>query len=449
MIVIPRQFKHQKLTTELGLSISRVLDFSDPGTGKTRAWIDVISARKKELGGKALVVAPKSILGPAWGDDVKRFAPHLRYSIARAENRLEAFERDADIYITNHDAVKWLLENENLLKDFHTLIIDESTAFKHRTSQRSKAIRKLVKNFEYRAALTGTPSPNGLLDLWHQVLLIDDGSHLGNSFWRYRGTVCAPKQIGPSPMHLQWDDKPGAAEAIADLLEDITIRHVFEECVDIPSNTTFTVPFHMSAKQQEVYNLLRDHAVLELKSGSLDTFAALTLATKLLQTASGAVYGSSGDAVVVDTARHELVMELAAQRKHSVVVFNWKHQRDQMVKIAKSRGISYRVIDGDNNRWRDQDIRAFQAGMIQVLFCHPQSAAHGLTLTRGTTTIWSSPTYNAEHFQQLNRRIYRAGQTRKTETILVAAENTVDQKVYDKLQGKLDVMQDLLSMLEE
>ena len=162
--------------------------------------------------------------------------------------------------------------------------------------------------------------------------------------------------------------------------------------------------------------------------------------TKLLQIASGASYfdGLEGDDYAsIDTSRYELVADLVDQRDHSVVFFNWTHQRDELVKEFKKRGITFAVIDGGtSDKARKDAVDMFQAGFYRVLLAHPQSAAHGLTLTKGTATIWASPTYNLEHFLQGNRRIYRAGQTEKTETIVIIAPGTVEDKVFNKLQEK-------------
>ena len=447
---VPDLFEHQEQTKNFGLDNSRVFDMSDAGTGKTRAWLEVISDRVKRIGGKVLVIAPKSILKNAWGDDIRKFTPDLTYSIAYASNREKAFAADADIYITNHDAVKWLLKNKKVLTDdFHTIIVDESTAFKHRTSQRSKALRKLIAKFEYRALLTGTPNPNGLLDLWHQVFLLDDGVRLGGSFWRYRGLVCEPTQVGPSPQHLQWSDKEGMSDAVADLLEDITIRHVFEECTDIPENHVYTIPFNLSPSHRRAYEVLKEHAILELKDGGLSAFNAGVLANKLLQMASGAVYDDEAVEQLYSTDRYELVLDLVEQREQCVVAFNWHHQRDLLVAAAKKRGLTYGVIDGTASDSKRVDIiNQFQAGMLRIIFAHPASAGHGLTLTRGTATIWASPTYNAEHYVQFNKRIYRIGQTKKSETLLVIAEGTIDELVAERLMNKVDKMSGLLGMLE-
>jgi SNF2 family DNA or RNA helicase len=447
----PEAFAHQKSTTQFGLVNPRVFDMSDAGTGKTRAWLDVLRERFKLRGGKALVLAPKTILKSAWADDIRKFTPELTYSIAYAHNRKKAFEADVDIYITNHDAVKALQKHRrDWLEDrgFHSLIVDESTAFKHRTSQRSKALAKLCDIFEFRTLLTGTPNPNGLLDLWHQVFLLDGGNSLGASYWRFRSVVCAPQQVGPSPQHLKWHDKDGMAEAVSEMIEDLTVRHIFEECTDIPENHEYTVNFELNPEHRRAYQILKEHAVLEIEEGGITAFNAAVVANKLLQLSSGAVYDGDGISQLYDTARYELVLDLAEQRDQCVVAFNWRHQRDQLTQLAEQRGIAYGVIDGSvSAKRRTEIVDLFQAGIIRIIFAHPASAGHGLTLTRGRATIWASPVYNAEHFVQFNKRIYRIGQRYRTETILVVADNTIDVQVAKQLMGKVEKMDNLLEML--
>ena len=448
---IPEPFKHQVKSTKRQLEDKRIFDTSDPGTGKTRSALDAFSARVEQgLSKKCLVLAPKSILQPAWGDDIKKFTPELSYSIATAQNRLKAFQKDVNIYITNHDAVKWLIENEKLLPEFDTIIIDELTAYKHHTSQRSKAIRKLVKKFTYRVGLTGTPNPNSITDIHHQMLLLDDGERLGTSFWKFRASVCEPVQVGPGKEMIQWVDKDGAEEAVADLIEDMTIRNKFEECIDIPSHSIRTIRFDLTPAHKKQYEELRLTSILELKSGDISAIHAGSVANKLLQLTSGALYDNDRVGRQVASERYELIIELLKQRKHSIVAFNWHHQKDALVKLASKAGLKYAIIDGTTpDKARIEAVSEFQAGRLNVIFAHPQSAGHGLTLTKGTTTIWASPTYNAEHYEQFNRRIYRAGQTQKTETILIAAKNTIDEEVYEKLNGKLDKMTNLLGLLKD
>lgn len=451
MTRIPPLFGHQVQSVAFMAAHARALDASDPGTGKTRVQIEDFAARRVRGGGKALVIAPKSLLHSAWEADVQHFAPSLRVSVAHASNRAEAFAEDADVYVTNTDAARWLAkQSPAFFRTFDTLIVDEITCFKHPTSQRSKALSKIRGYFKYRRGLTGTPNANTILDIWHQVFLLDDGQRLGRSYFAFRSQVCSPRQVGPQPNMVKWEDKPGAEIAVGDLIKDITVRHKFEECVDIPPNHRYTVPFQMCARHQRTYDKMLDDAILQLRGGTVTAVNAAVQVAKLLQVASGAVYDTSGKYHVLDTDRYELVAELAAARRHSLVFFLWEHQRDQLIAQLKAQGITYAVIDGTvTDKARDEAVRNFQAGFYRVLLAHPQSAAHGLTLTRATTAIWCSPTYNLEHFLQGNRRIYRIGQGSRTETILVIAPGTIEEKVAARLVEKGERQMDLLEILEE
>lgn len=433
----------------------RVLDSSDPGTGKTRVQIELFAQRRTRGGGAALIIAPKSLLRSAWQDDFQKFAPQIQTVVAPAEKREEAFAKHADVYITNTDATKWLAKQPaSFFKRFDTLIIDELSSFKHHTSQRSKALNKIKKHFKNRYGLTGTPNANTITDIWHQMFVLDDGQRLGKSFYQFRNSVCVPKQVGPQPNMLQWEDRPGAELAVAHMLGDAVVRHKFEECIDIPENHVYTVPFHMPPKQAKAYQQMEKAAIAQLANGAIvSSVNAAGVMGKLLQIASGASYIETSGASAyapIDNSRYELVADLAEQRDHSVVFFNWIHQRDMLIAEFKKRGITYVVIDGDTtDRARKEAVDHFQAGFYRVLLAHPQSAAHGLTLTKGTATIWASPTYNLEHYLQGNRRIYRAGQTQKTETIVIIAPGTVEEKVYQKLQDK-DLRQgSMLNLLKE
>lgn len=451
----PPLFKHQGASIKFMLTRDRVLDASDPGTGKTRVQIELFRTRRLRGGGKALIIAPKSLLRSAWQDDFLKFAPDMKTVVCPADKREAMFAQEADVYITNTDATKWLAKQPaRFFQQFDTLIIDELSAFKHHTSQRSRALNKIKKHFPKRYGLTGTPNANSITDIWHQMFVLDDGQRLGRSFYQFRNATCEPQQIGPQPNMLQWHDKPGAELTVANLLADAIVRHKFEECIDIPANHTYSVPYHMSPKQAKAYQQMERDAITMLSDGKvITTVNAAGVMTKLLQIASGASYfeGLEGDDYAsIANDRYELVSDLVEQRDHSVVFFNWSHQRDELVKEFKKRGITYAVIDGNtSDKARKEAVDLFQSGFYRVLLAHPQSAAHGLTLTKGTATIWASPTYNLEHFLQGNRRIYRAGQTQKTETIVVLAPGTVEDKVYAKLLEKDARQGNMLELLKE
>lgn len=439
-------FQHQEEAACFWPAKKRIFNTSDPGTGKTIASLE---GYRRSLKGRMLVLAPLSILKPSWGDDISKFLEGFTYAIAHGtpKKRKEAFTGKADIVISNHDAVKWIEKEPKLLEGFTHLCVDEFTVFKARTAQRSKALARIAQQFEYITMLSGTPNSNHITDIWYPALMLDGGERLGKNFFGFRDQVCAPIQVGPRPEMKEWREKEGCRELVADLLKDITIRHKFEDCLDIPENSVRTMYVDMPKQVMDQYNELKDQSWLEMDSGEISAVHAGSRTKKLLQLLSGAVYDQDGEVVKVHDTRYELVMELAAEREQCVIAFNWRHEREALERWAKKYKFSFGFIDGSvkmNDRTRIVD--EFQQGKLKLIFAHPQSAGHGLTLTRGTTTIWCTPTYNAEHYQQFNRRIYRAGQTRKTETLRIAARDTAEEDVYDKLDGKVERMDDLLSL---
>lgn len=435
-------FVHQATTTDFIVKNPRVLVTSDPGTGKTRSVIDAFAKRKE---GRMLVLAPLSILGASWADDIKRFQPKLTSVIAYARNREDAFRSDAQIVIANHDASKWIAKHEYLLDGFTTICIDEFTAFKNKDSQRSKAVLRIMPKFKYRIAMSGTPNSNTILDMWHPTLLIDDGERLGRRFYGFRSAVCVPKFNG---FANEWVDKPNAQDIVAAAIKDINVRFKLEECIDMPEKSVHTMLVDLTPAIMDQYNILAEDSVLYTGKSTINAINAGARVRKLLQLCTGAVYTEDGKAEGIHEERYDIVMQLVSERAHSLVAFNWRHEREHLVKLAEEMGFEHAVIDGDTPASKRKDIvDRMQSGQLKVVFAHPQSAGHGLTLTKATSVIWSSPTYNAEQYQQFNRRIYRAGQTQKTEVTHIAARNTWEPHVYEKLQGKLERMDELLDTL--
>ena len=437
-------YAHQIETTSFILNHPRCLITSDPGTGKTRSVLDAHS----RLESTTLVIAPLSILEAAWVDDIKKFEFPINYGVAYAKNRAKVFaDEKLDMVITNFAAVNFLQKNPQFLKRFDTLVVDEFTAFKNKDSKRSKNLKQIVSCFDHRIFMSGTPNTNTILDVWHPVLCVDDGKRLGNRFYSFRNQVCTPRFNG---FANEWTDKPGIEQTVAQLLNDINIRHALEECIDLPDNVTRIMHTDLTRDVKRMYDTLAEESVLYTKQGTINAVNAGARVKKLLQLVSGAVYDEVGDTKYIHQHRYDMIMDLLEVRKHSLVAFNWKHERNALTQLAEKKGFSYEVIDGETPAHKRVDIVGrFQAGQIKILFAHPQSASHGLTLTKATTCIWCSPTYNAEHFQQFNRRIHRAGQSSKTETILIAARNTWEEKVYEKLNGKLGKMENLLHVLNK
>lgn len=431
-------YHHQTKDRQFILATPRVLNFSDPGTGKTRTVIEAV----KEIPGRVLVICPKSIMRVAWESDVKKFSG-LEISIAEApeKNRKAAFATETKIVVINHDGVKWVKDNKNLLKGFSTLVIDESTAFKNGCG-RTTAAMEIAKMFDRRVLLSGTPYTNTILDVWRQVFICDDGKRLGKNFYKFRAEACK-ERILPNGIRI-WEDKENIELVVASLLKDITIRRTLNECLDIPENVTTNMEIHLNKVHRDVYNKLRKESILALENGAVTALNAAVLYGKLLQVLSGAVYHQDGNYSILDTDRYELIAELAEERKQTVIAFNWRHQRDLLARMVKECA----VIDGETPQKKREDlIREFQEGGIKNLLMHPRTGAHGITLTAGKATIWASPPASSEGYVQFNHRIHRAGQTEKTETIRISATETMEKDCYGKLEKRLGTAETLMQLL--
>lgn len=455
-VIRPRMSHQQATIDKLHECGGTLLITSDAGTGKTRCVLDyfaeTLAAWQHDRVGprpRLIVFAPLTILQAAWGADIEEWQPDLTYSVAYSTNRLKAFQADTDIVLTNHDAVKQIVKDPKFapyLTAFTHMCIDEFTAYKNKDSQRSKAMLQFSKQFNSKVLMSGTPDTNGILDMWHPMVILDGGQRLGKRFYAFREQVCTPKFNG---FANEWVPKDTATDTVAMAIADINIRFKLEDCVDMPERTERTMMVELSPKVMKAYKQLADTKMLLTEDGLLKAQHAGTLVRKLLQVCTGAAYDGEGNAISVHTERYDLVMDLIAEREASLVAFNYTHERDYLVEQADKLGFTYGVIDGETPMSvRTEIVAAMQAGKLRVVFGQPASMSHGLTLTRAKTIIWCSPTYNAEHYVQFNARIYRKGQDAKTEIIRIAAKNTWEPAVYQRLGGKVENMNALLELLK-
>jgi SNF2 family DNA or RNA helicase len=449
-----KYWKHQEFTQAKFSRTQEGYDMSDPGTGKTVTHIGLYNNRPSAQ--RCLVLCPKTLMRSAWGDDIDQYFPHLTYSIADAKNRFGAFAVDTDLVIMNLDGVKDLgrLKKKDLamlLSEFDHLIIDEITGYKHPTSQRSKAAAKLSPFFDWRFGLSGTPTPISVTELWHPMMIIDRGKRLGRSFTRFRNAMQVPTQIGPKPNHLRWDDREDAQEIAMHLLRDVTVRHKFEEVMgDVPENHVDMKKFEVPPKLRRLYEELRETSILRLKEEGVSAVHAAAVRTKLLQLLSGAVYATPEKYEVVDPTRYMLITDLVAEREHSLTFFLWKHQKELLRDYFTKAGITFAIIDGTTpDEQRHIIRREYQDGKYQTLLLHPDTGAHGLTLTRGTSAIVCSPIYRADWLKQIKHRVYRGGQTQATNLTLVCARDTIEEGIYDTLQGRASRMSEFLELMKE
>lgn len=443
-------WKHQEQTRTYFKTRERGLDFSDAGTGKTAAQIAIYNDRPKPKG-RWLIICPKTLMVPAWLHDLEAFAPHLSVSIADAERRQEALMAKTDVVIMNTDGTRFFdtPAKLKLLAGFDHITIDEISYFKNATSQRTKKLMAIRKFFKRRYGMSATPNPISVMELFSPAFFIDDGKALGTSYVRLRNVCQTPTQVGPDPNMLEWEDKPGAAQAVADCLAHMTIRHDFDEVMThVPKGHKHVIEFDLAPKARKAYEQMSSELMLTLdKEEKVNAVHAASLRNKLLQIASGAVYDGNGGYVVVDKGRYELIAEYMENIDHSVVFFNWKHQRDLLADHFKKMKRTFAIIDGDvPQRVRDEIVADYQKGAYNTILLHPRTGAHGLTLTKGTTTGFASPIYEADLMVQGMARVRRGSQTKVTHSVFFQARNTVEGLVYDKLNGRVDSMAEMLKL---
>ena len=450
---------HQIETYEFGKDQDSLLDASDPGIGKTLAHAKLAEAFLSSGGSRVIVTCPKTLVRSAWLNELTRFSPDLSVAIAEApaDTRKAAFESKADVVIINIDGYKWLASQplgwlKRRLGAKALLINDESHGLKNPSAMRTKAALKIAPLFVKKHCMSGTMAPNSVIEMWSQAKIVDGGKHLGKSYSAFRNLMQVPVHKGP---FINWVDKPDAAELVYGLLSDIMIRHDFDKVMpNVPHMDHGIVWYDLPSKHRKLYEELEATSAIEHKGKLISAVNAASLAGKLLQCASGAVYSDSiskdKEWSILDTGRYELIADLAEGRKHSVIFFLWRHQRIAIENELKKRGMSYAIIDGTvkSSSVRNDIISKFQDGGLRSILIHPQSGGHGITLTKAATIIVASPVYEADKYKQMTARIRRGTQDKVTEAIIIMARNTRDEKAYEVFTGKRNRLDALNNLFE-
>jgi hypothetical protein len=438
---------HQAKFANLWGQKRRVLNFDECGTGKTLGCIH--SVYQNCPGSRVLVLGTLTTLQSAWVNDLHKYNPHISVALATdtPARKKKAFTSNAQWVITNHDTIK-MVADKDYIKQFDVLIVDEADVFRNK-SLRTDALLSVAQTPTFYCGMTGTPTPKSVTDAFRLVLACDGGERLGRDFRSFQGEMCYATPIyGAPPGAMRYIDKPLAQQKLMTYIHDICSRVTLEEVVELPEMVKRTITIPLPRRLLEQYRELAQQSVLELEQGVVNAVNAAARRTKLLQLMSGAVYDENNVYHDIHTERHKLVADLAMQTDHALVAFNWLHQRDGICKVLRNRGVTFAYIDGTVSSQRRTEIVAdYQEGKIQVLLVQPQSAAHGLTLTRANRVIWASPTDRTDLYEQINHRIRRKGQTRKQEVIHIAGEDTVEVDVFDHQMNKRARMFDLLNAI--
>ena len=361
--------------------------------------------------------------------------------IGSPEKRLAGLNADADIYLINLENVAWLCELSNKLV-FTNLVIDESSRFKDPSTKRFKAIKKHLKGFSRRLILTGTPTPQGMQDLWSQVGILDLGQRLETSLTRFREKYMTPDQMNRhTRVVYNWKFKPGCDQIVQDKISDICYSLKAEDYLTLPECTYVYHSISFDPQVRKKYEQLKKDMVAEIGKEKITAPTAAALANKLLQFTSGAVYSEDGQAHEVHRAKLEYLESIMEECSSPTLVFyHFKHSL-QRLRLTFPDAV---VLDDDN-------IAAWRRGEIRMLLAHPQSGGIGLNLqcNVGETaqTVWYDLPWSSENYIQANARIYRQGQEKPVIIHHLTMTNSVDEQVVKVLDGKINLQDALLNAL--
>jgi len=430
--------------------------FLDMGLGKTVVTLTYIKELLDDFAvNKVLVIAPKRVAEDTWTREKDKWdhLSDLRIStvIGSQKQRLKALETDADIYVINRENVVWLVEECGTKWQFDMLVIDELSSFKSNQAKRFRALKRVIKLIPRVIGLTGTPAPNGYIDLWPEIYLIDQGESLGKTLTVYRDTFFSP---GAHKGHIvyEWILKRGSKRLIDTRLSQFCLSMSKEDWLQMPPITYNEVVVRMDKSERDAYESLSKDKILPILGNGVSTLedfdsvvvggTAATLSNKLLQMANGAVYDDCGAVFYLHDRKLDALEELreASQGQPLLVFYSYKHDLDRILERFKDA----RILKDSN------DISAWNEGKIPMLLCHPGSAAHGLNLQEGGhIIIWFGLPWSLELYQQANGRLYRQGQEHPVVIHHIVCEDTIDSKVLDALQNKDATQRSLLNALKE
>ncbi|MCE5626438.1 DEAD/DEAH box helicase [Staphylococcus pseudintermedius] len=448
MIEVAIKFKphaYQKHAIDKVIENERFGLFLDMGLGKTVSTLTAFKDLQLLDTDKMLVIAPKRVAKETWADEIKKWVHlnHLKVALVLGtpKQRIAALNKEADVYVTNKENTKWLCDYYAKEWPFDMIVIDELSTFKNPSSQRFKAIRKklpLVKRF---IGLTGTPSPNSLLDLWAQVYLIDSGERLEKSFSKYRERFFRPTHE-LSPYVFNWELKDGSEGLIYKQIEDICLSMKARDYLKMPERVDTKQVVTLTSKERKLYDGLEKHYILEFEEdGTIVAQSGAALSQKLLQLSNGAVYTDDNNVICIHDQKLDKLEEILeeAQGQPILLFYNFKHDKDRIIERFED------VITLDDPEYKSK----WETGKAKLLIAHPASAGHGLNLQDGGHIIvWFGLTWSLELYQQANARLYRQGQQHTTIIHHIMTDNTIDQRVYSALQNKKLTQNELMEAVK-
>ena len=405
----------------------------DMGLGKTAITLTAIDALVRDLFdvSRVLVIAPLRVARDTWPAELRKWE-HLKgltYSVAvgTEEERRAALRERAVIHIINRENVDWLVNKSGIPFDYDMVVIDELSSFKSHQTKRFRALMKVRPKLKRIVGLTGTPSSNGLMDLWAEFRLLDMGKRLGRFIGQYRETYFNPDKRNQH-MIFSYTPKAGAEDEIYRQISDITISMKAGDFLEMPERIESEVVVALSEKERHRYERMKTEMVLELDGREIDAVSAAALSNKLLQMANGAVYDEDRKVVALHSRKLDALEDIieAANGKPLLVAYWYKHDKERIQKRFGVREIK-----------SSADIAEWNAGKIPVALIHPASAGHGLNLQDGgSSLVWFGLTWSLELYQQTNARLWRQGQKDTVVIQHIIAKGTIDERVMAALAQK-------------
>lgn len=387
---------------------------------------------------RTLVIAPLRVAISTWPDEIKKWdhLKYLSYSVVTGseKERLDALKKPAHIYVINRENVDWLITKSGFKWTFDMVVIDELSSFKSYQAKRFKSLLKARPKVKRIVGLTGTPSSNGLMDLWAEFRLLDMGERLGRYITHYRQNFFIPDKRNQQ-MIFSYKPKDGAEKVIYQLISDITISMKSKDFLKMPECIMNEVVVSLSEKEQKLYDSLKKDMVLSIEDEEIDAINAAALSSKLLQMANGAVYNDDKESIHIHDRKLDALEDLieGANGKPVLIAYWFKHDLERIKKRFDVREIK-----------TSKDISDWNNVKIPIAIIHPASAGHGLNLQLGgSTLIWFSLTWSLELYQQTNARLYRQGQKDTVVIHHIVSKGTIDEDVMRALKAK-EKMQDAL-----
>ena len=425
--------EYQSYATEFILSHPISAVFLEMGLGKSVITLSAIFdlCLDSFLVCKVLVIAPLRVARDTWPAEIKKW-DHLKglsYSVVvgTEKERIDALKKQSTLYIINRENVDWLVHKSGIPFHFDMVVIDELSSFKSYGAKRFKSLLKVRPSVKRIVGLTGTPSSNGLMDLWAEFRILDLGQRLGRYISHYRNTYFKPDKRN-AQIIFSYKPLPGAEEEIYKQISDITISMKSTDYLKMPEYVSNEVFVTLSEKEWKVYSDFKEDMVANLGDEEIDAVNAAVLSGKLLQMANGAVYDSENKAHVIHDKKLDALEDLieGANGKPVLVAYWYKHDLERIKERFPVRQIQ-----------SSKDIEAWNDGKIPIAVIHPASAGHGLNLqSGGSTLIWFGLTWSLELYQQTNARLYRQGQKDTVIVHHIITKNTIDEDVLLALTKK-------------